>query len=88
MTSYKFIDEDGIKAVWRVVKTYVDGKVPDLPDWMTVLPATTPPNCVLAGPESGTENKPPTFRKLVISDLPQSVLTEGLTTDEIDEAIL
>ena len=82
MSKYKFVDEAGIKVFWMLVKQYIDGKISEkeFPGWLTSLPNDVPANCVLAGPESG-ENKSPTFRKLVETDIPNV----GIPEDDLDK---
>lgn len=67
-----FLDFDGLREFWNVIKNNIrnlHGKVGS--------------NLIFAGPESG-ESDAPRFRSLVESDLPSTVPTSPIPTDEID----
>lgn len=80
MSRYKFIDEEGVKKLWSIIKDYIDRKI---------IPSVnnSPPNHVYAGPATGSDSGAPEFRALVKEDLPPGVPTEPLQTTDIDNMI-
>lgn len=68
-----FLDFDGLRAFWNVIKNNIRN-----------LHGKVGPNLIFAGPESGKSNTPG-FRSLVESDLPSTVPTSPILTDEIDK---
>lgn len=79
MSRYKFIDEEGVKKLWSIIKDYIDRKITSVNN--------SPPNHVYAGPATGPDSDTPEFRALVKEDLPPEVPTEPLQDFDIDDMI-